>query len=172
MDDSQFDATADKAFAQHHSDLLQHSDIQFSMPVYKQPPEPEWLKWLANFLKNDWVYIKWTLWIIAGLVVTYVVVTLVRQYWHLIWRKKEAEKPRTLWPAEEPWRPAPQQARQLLKEADALAAQGRYSEAVHLLLLRSIEEIEARRPRLLRRALTSREIGSLRDLPEGARPAF
>lgn len=171
MDDFQFDAAADKAFAQTHADLLKHSDIQFSFPRYERPVEPEWMKWLGHLLQQNGVALKWVVWTLAGLVVVYVIYTLVRQYWRPFWRKP-AEKPRAQWPREEPWRPAPQQARQLLKEADALAAAGRYSEAVHLLLLRSIEEIEARRPRLLRRALTSREIGTLRDLPEAARPAF
>ena len=72
--------------------------------------------------------------------------------------------------AEEPeWHMAEQPARQLLGEADALAAQGRYSEAAHLLLYRSIEEIDQRRPDTVRKALTSRDIAGLPALP--ARPA-
>jgi hypothetical protein len=56
-------------------------------------------------------------------------------------------------------------ARQLLGDADALAADGRYSEAAHLLLHRSIAEIDRRRPASIRKALTSRDIAALPTLP-------
>ena len=171
MDAPQFDAADDRAFVQAHGDMLHHTDIQFSFPVFKAPEVPEWAKWLGKALANDWPAIKWGLWIVAGAILLWILYSLARQYGHLLRWNRKAE-PRREWPAEQTWRPTVAQARQLLAEADALAAQGRYGEAVHLLLLRSIEEIEARRPRLLRRALTSREIGGLSGLPEAARPAF
>jgi len=74
--------------------------------------------------------------------------------------------------AEPEWRPDEKAARTLLADADRLAAEGRFAEAAHLLLLRSIEDLDSRRPRTVRRALTSREIASLDALPESARPAF
>jgi len=171
MDDSQTNAADDRAFGQAHGDLLKHSDIQFAFPQFKLPPAPEWAKWLINAIQNHGTGIKWTLWVVGGAIVLMILVSLVRQYWHLFrWKRKE--KPKQEWPPEQEWRPTVAQARQLLSEADALAAQGRYSEAVHLLLLRSIEDIELHRPRLLRRAQTSREIGRLDALPLAARPAF
>ncbi|HWT13705.1 MAG TPA: DUF4129 domain-containing protein, partial [Allosphingosinicella sp.] len=42
----------------------------------------------------------------------------------------------------------------------------------HLLLFRSIEDIESRRPRLVRPALTSRDIAALDAIPERPRGAF
>ncbi|MEY4270463.1 MAG: hypothetical protein RLZZ58_1679 [Pseudomonadota bacterium] len=63
-------------------------------------------------------------------------------------------------------------ARELLTEADALAADGRYEEAVHLLLWRSLEDIDRRRPDFVRPALTSREIAAAQTLPAVARGAF
>jgi hypothetical protein len=63
-------------------------------------------------------------------------------------------------------------ARALLEEADALAAVGRYAEAVRLILHRSIEDIEGRRPRLVKPAYTAREIGRLTDIPQNARDVF
>ncbi len=59
-----------------------------------------------------------------------------------------------------------------MEEADKLAAAGRYAEAVRLILHRSIEEIEGRRPRLVKPAYTAREIGRLSDIPENARSTF
>ena len=61
---------------------------------------------------------------------------------------------------------------QLLGEADALAAAGRFSEAARLLLFRSIEDIDARRPDLVRPALTSRDIAALPAIPDRPRSAF
>jgi len=71
-----------------------------------------------------------------------------------------------------PWAPDAAQARALLDEADALAAQGQYDEAVHLLLLRSFEHIAAARPEWLSPATTAREIAQLPAHAEAARTAF
>ncbi|MEL6723866.1 MAG: hypothetical protein AAFP24_02545 [Pseudomonadota bacterium] len=69
-------------------------------------------------------------------------------------------------------RPAQAQARALLEDADALAAQGRFAEAVHLLLFRSIDDIQAQRNGVIDRSLTSREIGALGVLPTPVRDAL
>jgi len=73
---------------------------------------------------------------------------------------------------EETWRPEEAQAAQLLDEADVLAGQGRYDEAARLLLHRSIGEIDAHRPDLVRPALTSRDIAGHPLLPRGPAAAF
>ena len=70
------------------------------------------------------------------------------------------------------YQPAQAQARILLDEVDRLAAEGRYGEAVHTLLFRSIQDIDRNRPNVVRRSLTSREIGSLSVLTAKARTAF
>jgi len=74
-------------------------------------------------------------------------------------------------PAEE-WRPPAGASLALLEEADSLAAQGRYDEATHLLLTRSIGQIEAARPGLLAPSSTAREIAASPALPDAARAAF
>lgn len=70
------------------------------------------------------------------------------------------------------YQPAEAQARILLDEVDILAAKGRYGEAVHTLLFRSIQDIDRNRPNVVRRSLTSREIGKLSVLTAHARTAF
>jgi hypothetical protein len=70
------------------------------------------------------------------------------------------------------WRPGEEQATQLLDEADVLAGQGRYDEAARLLLHRSIGEIDAHRPDLVRPALTSRDIAGHPLLPRAPAAAF
>ncbi len=70
------------------------------------------------------------------------------------------------------YRPDAKQARVLLDDADKLAAQGLYEEAVHLLLYRSIQDIEKRRPHHVRRSLTAREIAGLPILSAKAKESF
>ena len=74
--------------------------------------------------------------------------------------------------ADEPWRPSRAAVSALLSEIDALAERGEYDEAVHLLLVRSVADINAFRPDLVRLHYSAREILSHPLLPEGARPAF
>ena len=70
------------------------------------------------------------------------------------------------------YQPATAQARILLDEVDNLAAEGRYGEAVHTLLFRSIQDIDRNRPNVVRRSLTAREIGNLSVLTSESRTAF
>ena len=70
------------------------------------------------------------------------------------------------------WRPSEELAVELLDEADVLAGEGRYDEAARLLLHRSIGEIDAHRPDLVRPALTSRDIAGHPLLPTGPAAAF
>jgi len=74
--------------------------------------------------------------------------------------------------ADEPWRPSRAAVAALLSEIDALAEKGDYDEAVHLLLVRSVADINAFRPDLVRPHYSARDILSHPLLPEAARPAF
>jgi len=69
-------------------------------------------------------------------------------------------------------RPEAARARALLEDADALAAKGQFAEAVHLLLFRSIDEIQEKKTGAITRALTAREIGALGVLPDWIRDAL
>ncbi len=155
--------------AKAHDALLHHDDIQFAMREFPRPKAPDWLIALAKFLGAHWLEIKWAFWIVAGVIVITLGVALVRAYLPVLANRRPSPK---VVGAKEEWRPVAAVARQLLSESDALAARGRFGEAVHLLLLRSIEDIERRRPRAVRPTFTSREIGSLSALPDSARPAF
>ncbi|MEM6535697.1 MAG: hypothetical protein AAF613_08670 [Pseudomonadota bacterium] len=69
-------------------------------------------------------------------------------------------------------RPEGGAARALLEDADALAAQGRFAEAVHMLLFRSIRDIQAKLDGGVPNSLTAREIGMLSKLPDAVRSAL
>jgi len=70
------------------------------------------------------------------------------------------------------YQPEAQAAKSLLGDVDELAAQGRYEEAIHTLLLRSISDIRENRPKAVPKAMTSREISHISILSELARQAF
>ena len=60
----------------------------------------------------------------------------------------------------------------LLEDADALARSGKFEEAARLLLTRSIQDIEDKRPGKIHASSTSREIAVMPAIPANARPAF
>lgn len=74
--------------------------------------------------------------------------------------------------ADAPWRPTREAVVALLGDIDKLAAEGSYDEAIHLLLVRSVADINAFRPDLVRKHYSARDIRSHPLLPEAARPAF
>ncbi len=74
--------------------------------------------------------------------------------------------------ADAPWRPSQAAVTALLSEIDALAAKGDYDAAIHLLLVRSVADINAFRPDMVRKHSSARDIVSHPLLPEAARPAF
>lgn len=152
-------------------------DIQFA-PVPPPPPPappPDWLKAFSEFLKSlfepvgealgmSWPVIEKVLIALAALAVLYLA-------WRLIGPLiGYASRPRAGAPAE--WAPDRDAAIALLEDADRLAAEGRYGEAAHLLLKRSVHHIGAARPDWLLPASTAREIASAPMLPERARRAF
>jgi hypothetical protein len=163
-------STASDALAQAHARLLKAGDLQFTFPAFHKPKTPDWIEALGRFLKSISPYLLDLFWVIlAALALTLAYYigreVLRRRGW---WTPKPKEAP-PLWPE---WRPAPEQARLLLADADRLAHDGRFREAAHLLLLRSIQDIDEQRPQLVGPALTTREIAGLKQVPPSARDCF
>jgi hypothetical protein len=161
-----------------HGALLRDPSLQFSFPKAVAPPQvhlPAWLQALDRLLGQvfgaigkvlGWVFIG-GLALIVAIVVFFVAREIIRTRWPELLKRRTARPPQ---PAD--WRPDAAAAHALLEDADRLAAAGRYGEAVRLILHRSIEDIEGRRPRLVRPALTAREIGGLDGIPDAARAMF
>ena len=161
-----------------HGRLMRNATLQFDFGRAAPPPKvtlPHWLQVLDRWLGAIFVALGHVLgWVfIGGLVLALLAVLFfllrefVRTRWPNLFRRK---RPKRVTPVD--WRPEAAVARALLDEADRLAAAGAYAEAVRLILHRSIEEIEGRRPRLVKPAYTAREIGRLPDIPEAARATF
>jgi len=165
------------AFQEAHRELLSDRTLQFDLPVEapRAPPKPPaWLEALLELLGAVGPVLGWVFWVgaifLALLIVFFVVRETLGGRFKGFGRKARAGAGAAAETTE--WRPTETAARVLLADADRLAAEGRYAEAVHLLLLRSIEDIHGHRPRVVRPALTARDIASLDALPATARPAF
>jgi hypothetical protein len=165
------------AVAQAHRALLGDNGLQFDFAAFKPPPPPpEWLKRLLQLvgkaLTAAWPAIKVVFWIGLAVIVGLILYFIGRELVARVRggrRGAKAARPADL-PGE--WRPSAARARALLEDADRLAGEGRFEEAVHLILFRSIDDIDARWPRLLRPALTSRDIAAHEALPAAARETF
>ena len=149
--------------------LLNRHDIQFDFPDAPAiPPMPLWLRHLLEFLGRHAVWFKWGGWILLAAAVLTVGYFVVR---HLLQHGFSSADNFPLRPMPA-WQPTAEQARLLLRDADALAAQNRFEEAAHLLLLVAIQEIGDRRPGVVLPALTSREIATLDALSPRAQQVF
>lgn len=161
---------ADDALAQAHSRLIADDRLQFDRTGFTPPEAPGWLNWVGDALRAIAPLLEVIFWAGLALIVATIAYFIIRELLHLRLPRPKAETPVA---AKEPeWRPDEATARNLLAGADALAAEGRYAEAAHLLLMRSVEDIERRAPRAIKISLTTREIAGTSSLPEAARPAF
>ena len=167
-------------FAAAHARLLADKDIQFHLagaPQVKPPKPPvlpEWLesvfKAIAGFFNALGPVFTILFWVLLALVVGTILYFIVREFtdFRFPWQKNKLEEGEEA----DGWTPDSAPARALLAEADALAAEGRFAEAAHLILLRSVEDIERRKPDILKPSSTSREIAVANSLPEKARATF
>jgi hypothetical protein len=157
------------SFDSAHQALAADKTLQFEMRgIEPPPPPPGWLQPLADFLQAMGPLFKIVFWLGLAAIVLSILWFIGRE----LIRIRLPERTDRLNVTDDAWRPAPAAALALLSDADALAAEGRFAEAVHLLLLRSINDIDGRLPNTVRPALTARDIAGLDRLPAAARPAF
>ncbi|WP_299329417.1 hypothetical protein [Parasphingopyxis sp.] len=160
-------------FESAYRELIESERIQTEMTQFEMPerePTPNWLVELLQWLETLGPFWQALFWIavagVGGLILFSIGRALYRRF---------SDPPITDDADDEiaeNWRPEVRTAQGLLGEADALAQQGRYAEAAHLLLFRSVADIEERLPDFLRPALTSRDIARAPALPAPARSAF
>lgn len=160
-----------EAFASAHRRLLADDSIQFDLPQWSVPKPPAWLEPLQDLLETIapfFIYIFWGAVILGAAIILAVIFMELRGVaWRMPWQKDVAEETE-----QENWLPDRAVAEILLSEADALAASGRYDEAVHLLLHRSVADIAQRLPDFLRPSFTARDIAGSDALPALPRAAF
>jgi hypothetical protein len=160
-----------------HARLLDDHDLQFDYSTVAVPPHgapPEWLKALTRFLGDAVVaalpVLKILFWIGVAGAVLFVAVSIAREVFGARFGPGRGRPSGRAPPPD--WRPEAWKARVLLDDAARLAARGDFDGAARLILQRGIADIETRRPRLIRPALTARDIAALEEVPARAREAF
>ena len=168
-------SSAPSRFDQAHAALLRQHDLQFEFHAIVQPKPPAWLEALFRALGHGlqaiapaFTYIFWGVLIIGGAAILFFI---AREFSGIRGLARRV-RPVKLDAPQSDWRPAAARARTLLRDADALAAEGRFAEAAHLLLFRSIDDIDERWPNTVGPALTSRDIAGHQGLSDIARQTF
>ena len=157
---------SEQKLAAAHQALLHTRGLQLDFTAAPPPPQvPAWLESLLRGLVALGPILQFVFWGGLALGAALIVWFVTREIMASRWRETKAA-------AAVDWRPDPAAARALLEDADRLAAAGRFGEAIHLLLFRSIDDLAGRRPGLIRPALTSRDIAGLDQMPAPARGAF
>lgn len=167
-------------------ELRDNPDIQFDEFALAPPEarEPGWFddvlraigEFLASvlgpvggFMADSWWFLKWVL---LGLLVLFVLYWLARSIGPLARMRREAKAKSGLAGSEPEWQPTQQESLALLEDADRLAAEGRFDEATHLLLKRSVSQIAKAKPDWVDPSSTARELAALPALSDAARRAF
>ena len=157
----------DRAFRRLKADR----SIQFELPARdaapERPPRRRW-KWLEALFEFLAPVARLIIYAAGAAVVLALLWFIVTSFTDVRFRRRE----KTGKPAPVLYEPGAARVRTLLEEVDALAHEGRYREAVHLLLLRAVEDIDASRPGEVRRSLTAREISRIPSLTPRTREAF
>lgn len=170
-----FAQAVEKRFDERHKELLAREDLQFSFTppeeIILREPQPSAFGWLDDFLDAIAPLFTWIFWGAVVLAGAALIWFLGREAWAARFSREKKAGDDTQTQVTD-FRPEPARAKALLEEADRLAALGRYDEAAHTLLYRSIEDIEERAPQSIRKAQTAREISRLPVLPEAVRAAF
>lgn len=174
------EAVSTDDFEAAHAALLSGERLQFERPVEAaEPPRPvreppAFFKWLGQLFGAIGPLFQLIFYAGIALIAAGIIYFIVRHIPNIRLRglrRKDAV-------AEQAdhiistVRPDEKKARSWLEEADALARDGKFSEAVHLLLFRSIEDIQSRRKERIPTALTAREIERLEGLPARPRDAL
>jgi hypothetical protein len=190
IDGSEAGAATAQQFEAAYKSLRADPSVQFNLtPAPSEPKPPAWLEaffkwlgelfepvgrflqWLGNFLP-DAAYARIFLWTVLAIAALALGWALYNRLRHGRWTLRHAQATEPAELDDQEWIPEEQLSRSWLQEADALAREGRYAEAAHHLLIRSVEDIASRRPNLVRPALTSREIARAQGLPQRAGELF
>ncbi|MHA3840710.1 DUF4129 domain-containing protein [Sphingomonas aestuarii] len=155
-----------------HDAVRADRSIQFDLAQPETPdPPPDWLirlfDWLAS-MGPLWQILFWVLIAVAVIVLVIALVPPLRE-----WALDRMRRRKAVTEEDAPeWTPEESRARALLADADARAAAGDYDGAVHIILLRSIDDIEVWRGHALVPSLTARDIAAADELPDAARGVF
>jgi len=162
------------AFDEAFRAMKRDERLQFEIPPAPEPPKLDWLEnffaGFAKFIDAILPLLKIIFYVGIGAVIALILFAIAKVIYETRFKRDAKEIVETAPPPL--YVPDQDQARILLEDVDAMAAEGRYQDAVHELLFRSIQDIDIRRPNTIRRSLTSREIAAMDILTPATREAF
>lgn len=172
-----FDPAASKALdagrlTEVHAELRDDPAYQFDTLTVGELEPPSWLQaisdLIASLLRAMRPVLEVIFWLGLALIVAGIVYVILREIIVTIKMRRSSQR------EEEPirYQPTSSKARALLVEADAAAAKGDYAQAVHVLLHKSVEDLDKQYPFQIRVSQTAREISRLNVLTPLARNAF
>jgi hypothetical protein len=159
-----------------HRKLLTDPSLQFQFEKAEPPSKPpDWLRELLEMLGHVFgflaPFLEYIFWggvvVVVGLIAYAILTEVLRRL-----PSGDGPQAEPLDLPEPEFHPAAERARALLEEADRLAREGRFAEAVRILLHRSIEDMEQAFPSAIMPSMTSREISTLRHLSTQGRETF
>jgi hypothetical protein len=153
------------AFAAEHARLVRDGRFQFDFSVYTAPQTPRWAEQLARWLKPLAPFVPYIFWGVVAAFVFTLAFLIARE----VIRQRRQGSGVGAKLLEGGLAPSSARVRALLAEADRMAAEGRFGEAVRVLLFRTLDDLEDRRPGLVGPAQTAREIAALEAIPAPAR---
>jgi hypothetical protein len=121
---------------------------------------------VGQLIGANWQVLQWVLVALVALFVVYLALRLIGPF---AGRRRAAASAAA---SEAEWQPSRAETLALLEDADRLAAEGRFDEATHLLLKRSVSQIASAQPDWVDPSSTARELAALPGLPDAARRAF
>ena len=155
-----------------HRELLTDPTLQFQFERIEAPPAPpDWLQALAKLIGYIAPFFNYIFWGGIALIAALVIYAIAREVIRRLPQTANEAKAEEDVPVPA-YRPATARAHALLDEADRLAAEGRFGEAVRILLHRSIEDMEKVYPAAIMPSMTSREISTIEYLSMQGRATF
>ena len=164
-----------EGFRAAHDALLNDPTLQFDLDTAAVPPPeppPDWIRAIADFIQFIAPALTYIFWAGLAVIAAFIVFAIVKEIAGRQWSWAKKEKPPPVEPATPQFRPTIERAKALLEEADRLAREGKFAEAVRIILHHSIDDMEQALATIIPPSMTSREIASMTQLSEQGRDVF
>ena len=166
-----FAQATETTFEENHATLKGDRSLQFEL-AQPEIREVKDRRRLGAWEQAVGAFMKWLFYGICAALVATVLFYILREFIHVRFPAKNS-KAEDDGDDEIPlYMPDTGAAQILLGDVDKLAGEGKFADAIHTLLFRSIQDIEDKRPHSIRQSFTSREIAELKVLSPEARTAF
>src|SRR5262245_46794733 len=132
-----------EGFRAAHDALLADPTLQFDLDtaaIPQQEPPPDWIRAIADFIEFIAPALNYIFWAGLAFIAAFSLYAIVKEIAGGEWAWAKKEKPKPVEIATPQFRPTVERAKALLEEADRLAREGKFAEAVRIILHHSIDD--------------------------------